>query len=474
MCASSHAGGSTPLAASFRDAHGFVFARDGRVLRQVNDAGRADYDLFLSSGLYEELARARDVVAHEELDLALAAAPGAYRVLSPEQVPFISYPYEWSFSQLKDAALLTLTLQAAAMRRGMSLRDATPYNVQFHRGRPIFIDTLSFGALEAGRPWIAYRQFCEAFLAPLALMSRADVRLQHLLRSYIDGIPLDLAVKLLPWRTKATPGLLVHLHLHAGAQRKASRDVAAAAPAPSPRGGHTMSGTAVAALVDSLDRTVRSLDWTPRGTVWADYYTATNYTETAFGHKREIVAAALDRFAPAVVWDLGANDGTFSRLAAERQIRAIAFDVDPAAVEKNYRRVKAEGGSHMLPLLLDLTNPSGGAGWANTERSPLTERGPADLLLALALVHHLAIGHNVPLPRVAQFFARLGRTLVIEFVPKEDSQVQRMLASREDIFHDYTQPGFEAAFGQHFSILDRVPVREANRTVYIMEARPEA
>jgi hypothetical protein len=460
---------TAPLSASFRDPHGFVFVRDGRVLRQVNDAGRADYDLLLASGLYEELSAAQDLVAHEEIDLLLAAAPGAYRLLAPEQLPFISYPYEWSFSQLKDAALLTLRLQAAALRRGMSLRDATPYNVQFRGGRPVFIDTLSFGAHAAGQPWVAYRQFCEGFLAPLALMSCTDVRLQHLLRVYLDGIPLDLAASLLPLRTKARPGLLVHLHLHARAQRKGSTGSTAAPP--SADRSRTMSGTAMTALVESLERTVRALDWAPRGTVWGDYSDATNYPDSAFAHTREIVAGALDRFAPAVVWDLGANDGTFSRLAAERKIRTLAFDVDPAAVEKSYRRVKADGEAHLLPLLLDLTNPSGGAGWANRERSPLSDRAPADMLLALALVHHLAIGHNEPLHRVAEYFAQLGRRLVIEVVPKQDSQVRRMLASRDDIFDQYTQAGFEAAFGRPFDIVDRIPVRDSERTIYIMEAR---
>jgi hypothetical protein len=436
-------------------------------MRQVNEPGRSDYELLVSSGLYDALSGQGELVSHEELPVSLAAAPGAVRVLAPEQLPFISYPYEWSFSQLKDAALLTLRLQATAMRHGMSLRDATPYNVQCLRGRPIFIDTLSFGRLDPGLPWIAYRQFCEGFLAPLALMSCTDIRMQHLLRAYIDGIPLDLASKLLPWRTRAKPGVLVHVHLHAAAQRKASRG---SSPAPAPARAQAMSATAVTALIDSLERTVRALDWTPRGTVWGDYYTATNYTDSAFTHKQEIVGAALDRFAPAVIWDLGANDGTFSRLAAARQIRAVAFDVDPAAVEKNYRRVKADGESYMLPLLLDLTNPSGGAGGGHRERSPLTERTPADMLLALALVHHLAIGHNVPLDQVAEYFARLGRRLVVEFVPKHDSQVQRMLASREDIFDHYTEAGFEAAFARHFTILERIPVRDADRTIYIMQA----
>jgi len=450
---------------SFRDPHGFVYRHNGVVLRQVNERGRGDYDALMRSGLYETLTSRGELIPHEELEVSAAARPGAYRVLRPEQIPFISYPYEWSFGQLKDAALLTLRLQKAAMDVGLSLRDATSYNVQFHHGRPVWIDTLSFEPLIEGRPWVAYRQFCEFFLAPLALMGQTDVRLQQLLRGYIDGIPIDLAARLLPRTTYLKAGLLTHVHLHGAAQRRHAGSGTPAAKSP-PR----MSLTALRGLVDSLDRTVQALDWTPTGTVWADYYTDTNYTESAFAHKQALVEQAIDRVAPETVWDLGANDGTFSRLASRKKIRTLAFDVDPAAVEKNYRRVRDDRDEFLLPLLLDLTNPPGGFGWANQERMALTERGPADLVIALALVHHLAIGHNVPLPQVAQFLASLGRTLVVEFVPKADSQVQRMLASRDDIFDGYTQEGFETAFGRWFQILDRTPVGDSQRRLYTMRA----
>ncbi len=406
------------------------------------------------------------MVAHDAVDTALSPDGLAAHVLRPARVGFVSYPYEWSFSQLKDAALLTLKLQATAMRHGMSLKDATPYNIAFDAGRPVLIDTLSFERMPAGRPWVAYLQFCQSFLAPLALMSIVDIRLGHLQRSLLDGIPLDLASTLLPWSSRLRPGLMVHVHLHAAAQRKLAGRVA------SPDGGRKVAAHTIPALVDSLDRTVRGLQWTPRGTVWGDYYDGTNYTDAAFEDKRRIVQDAIDRLAPASVWDLGANDGTFSRLASDRGIPTVAFDVDPSAVEKNYRRVVRDGERRLLPLLLDLTNPSGASGWANRERDSLAGRGPADLALALALVHHLAIAHNVPLPRIADYLASLARALVIEFVPKADSQVQRMLASREDVFADYTQEAFERAFAQRFHIEHAVPVAGALRTVYVMRRHP--
>lgn len=449
--------------ASYRDPAGFVFTRGRELFRQINPVARRDYDLLKASGLYDALAGSGDLVPHEEVEAALSPDGRAYRVIRPERVGFISYPYEWCFSQLKDAALLTLRLQRTAMAHGMSLKDATAFNVAFDCGRPLLIDSLSFEALEPGAPWVAYRQFCEFFLAPLALMSSVDVRLGQLLRSSLDGVPLDLASALLPWRTRMRPGLLMHVHLHATAQRRLAGRTATVRKRP-----RSLGRAALPALIDSLERTVSALEWVPGGTVWGDYYEATNYTDAAFAHKRLIVESAIERLEPASVWDLGANDGTFSRLASGRGVPTVAFDVDPAAVEKNYRRVRERNERHLLPLLLDLMNPSAASGWANGERATVVDRGPADLALALALVHHLAIAHNVPLPKVADFLASVARAIVMEFVPKDDSQVQRMLASRKDIFTDYTQEAFEQAFSRRFRIEQAVPVRDSRRTVYVM------
>ncbi len=456
-----------PHQASFRDPAGFVFTRDGELYRQVNPVGHADYDALMTSGLYEHLVQAGDLVSHQEVGLAISPDARASVVIRPTRVAFISYPYEWCFSEVKAAALLTLRLQKAAVQHGMSLKDATAYNVAFDAGRPVWIDTLSFERLTPGAPWVAYRQFCQFFLAPLAAMSYVDVRLLQLLRAQLDGIPLDLASRLLPASTRLRPGILTHVHLQAAAERR----VAARVPGKESRGTRPMSVTASAGLLDSLERTVSGLTWRPPKTTWGDYYEATNYTDTAFSHKREIVGDAIDRVAPRTMWDLGANDGTFSRIGSDRGIPTVAFDVDPVAVEKNYRRVVEKKERHLLPLLLDLTNPSARSGWAHEERDSFADRGPADLVLALALVHHLAIAHNLPLVRIAEFFARIAKALVIEFVPKTDSQVQRMLATRIDIFDEYTRADFEAAFSTCFTIEQAFPVRDAERVVYLMRRR---
>jgi hypothetical protein len=344
----------------------------------------------------------------------------------------------------------------------MILKDASAYNIQFQAGRPVLIDTLSFARYREGEPWAAYHQFCQHFLAPLALMAYTDVRLSRLLREYIDGIPLDLASRLLPGRTRLKFGLLSHIHLHGRSQVRH----AASGERPFRRRG--VSLLALRGLIDSLDGAVRNLRWEPSGTEWAEYYDGTNYSNQSMESKRALVGEFLGQVRPGLVWDLGGNTGEFSRLAAERASLTVCFDADPAAVEKCYRREKKNKNSRVLPLLMDLTNPSPSLGWAGKERDSLVRRGPADLVMALALLHHLAISNNVPLPMIAEYFAALGKWLIVEFIPKEDSQVRRLLATREDIFPDYTLDEFERVFASRYSILDKSSVKGSQRVLFLM------
>ena len=452
------------LSASFRDPSGFLFSRSGILYRQINRAYEQEYARLMDSGLYEKLVKAGLLIPHVEVDQAYPKPDAAFKVIQPEKVPFISYPYEWSFGQLKLAALATLSIQKRALKADMSLKDASAYNIQFVRGKATLIDTLSFELYNEGQPWVAYRQFCQHFLAPLALMALKDVRLSQLLRVYIDGIPLDLASTLLPSRTRLNFGLLTHIHLHASAQQRfAGEDV-------KPRGGALrVSRQAMVGLIESLESTITKLDWTQHGTEWGNYYDITNYSDAAFEHKKHLVGEWTQRSQPRMVWDLGANTGVFSRVASAAGAYVVSFDIDPAAVEQNFRQVKNDKTENLLPLLLDLTNPSPPLGWANRERDSFGARGPADLVLALALIHHLAISNNVPLPQLADFFADAGRWLVIEFVPKSDSQVQKLLVSRDDIFPNYTREGFEAAFRIRFNIRESIEIRETERVLYLME-----
>lgn len=455
------------LAASFRDPSGFVY-RDaqGTLLRQVNAVYGPHYEMIMSSGLYAKLAGQGLFVPHDEVPLDNALSPEAVKVLAPEPLPFISYPYEWCAGQLRDAALLTLQIQLLAMEHGMSLKDASAYNIQFRGARPIFIDTLSFEPYVEGKPWIAYGQFCRHFLAPLALMHYGEPGVARLLCGFIDGIPLPLAARMLPWRSKLKPGLLLHLHLLARAERaqlgkKHSGSAAATAK---------VSRQGLLGIIDNLKSTIGGLGARSDKTIWGDYYGHTNYSEAGAKAKETLVRDYLARVSPGTVWDLGANTGVYSALAAELGAVTVAMDLDYGAVEALYQREKTSP-CGVLPLVMDLSNPSPALGWAHEERASLLQRGPADCAMALALIHHLCIGNNVPLGQAAAFFAQTCRHLIVEFVPKEDSMVARMLSSREDVFPDYNQAHFEAAFGAHFRIAAQSPVEDTRRTLYLMQAR---
>ena len=435
--------------------------------RQINRAGAADWQAFEDRGLHRVLIADGLLIEDEAAAIDLAAGPEAVAVIRPRELEVISYPYEWCFSQLREAALLTLELQRRALEVGMRLKDASAYNVQFERGRPILVDSLSFEVADPSDAWSAYRQFCEHFLAPLALIAYRDARCGLMLRDFIDGIPLDLAAALLPWRTRLRPGLLAHVHAHAGAQRRGAATGASPVANASRR---RMTKLGHEALVDSLRRTVESLRWEPRGG-WVEYGTQTSYTPAAADAKRSAVERMVGSSGARMVWDLGANVGTYSSVAANGERVVLAFDQDAGSVERHWRTLAPEARASVLPLVMDLSNPSPGLGWALEERRSLLDRGPADLIMALALIHHLAIGNNVPLPMIAELFARLGTRAIVEFVPKEDPMTQRLLAARPDIFPDYTVDGFRAAFGGYFRIIEETAIDGSLRTLFLLERR---
>jgi len=448
------------ISSSFRDPSGFIFVSDKIVYRQINFSYKENYDLLMDSGLYQKLVEENVLIPHQEVNVDFEKT-NAYKTIKPQKILFISYPYEWSFSQLKDAALTTIKIQKIAMEYGMSLKDCSAYNIQFLKGKCIFIDTISFEKYEEGKPWVAYRQFCQHFLAPLALMSKKDVRLNQLSRIYIDGIPLDLTSSLLPSSTLFKFSSLSHIHLHAKSEKHFGTKKVK-------KGSYKLSRSRLMGIISSLESAIKNMNWKPQGTEWSDYYNDINY---AFEQKKQLIQEFLDEIKPTTMWDVGANTGLFSRIASKKGIQTISFDIDPAAVERNYLESKKNNESSILPLILDLSNPTPALGWANKERMSLDDRGPTDTILALALIHHLRISNNVPIPRIAEFFNNMCDSLIIEFVPKTDSQVQRLLVTREDIFPDYTRQTFEEEFKKYFTILKESNILDSERVLYLMRKK---
>ncbi|WP_243688468.1 class I SAM-dependent methyltransferase [Geotalea toluenoxydans] len=339
------------LSSSFRDPSGFLFLENGTLFRSITRLYQQNYDHLMQSGLYNKLVESNLLLPHMEVSLSGKDFDHNYKVIQPELLSFVSYPYEWCFNQIKDAALALIEIQKQSLAFNMILKDASAYNMQFHKGKPILIDTLSFEIYKEDQPWVAYRQFCQHFLAPLSLMAFRDVRLSQLMRIYIDGLPLDLTSKLLPMSTWFNFSFLSHIHLHAKTQKRYESKAL-------PRYSHKVRKDSLIALIHHLESAITGLKWLPAGSEWSEYYNDTNYSQKAMQHKQQLVDYYLVESKPRTVWDLGANTGAFSRIAMHKDIHTIAFDLDPAAVEKNYLQMRENKETKILPLCLDLANPT--------------------------------------------------------------------------------------------------------------------
>jgi hypothetical protein len=450
----------TPHPSSYRDPSGYIFQQEGKLYRQVNQSFKEDFEQFMNGGCYERLVQKGLLIPHKTVTGNLTGDPDRYTTIQPETIPFISYPYEWSFDMLKDAALLTLEVLKEALASGMILKDASAYNIQWHKGKLIFIDSLSFEKYDETVPWIAYRQFCEHFLSPLLLSHYSKSSLQDLLLAYSDGIPLSTTSSLLPWKTRFSIHTYLHIHLHAkyGAKNPGKTEKQT-----------IFSKKKLLNLVNSLELLIKKLKAPSNQTTWSGYYEEAAMRGDYLGHKQQIISTWLDRTKPPVVADLGANRGEFSRLAASKNCRVIASDFDAVCINELYRDIKRTGDTNILPLIIDLSHPSPAIGVNNNERASFTERSSVDMAFALALIHHLAIGKNIPFEKTASFLQQICRYLIIEFVPKNDEKVQLMLSRKKDIYNHYTVEAFENAFSKYFKIEAKEKINHSERVIYLLK-----
>jgi ribosomal protein L11 methylase PrmA len=373
-----------------------------------------------------------------------------WKILNAERVPFISYPYEWSFSQLKDAALLTLDLQELAMHHGMTLKDASAYNVQFIDNRPIFIDILSFEKYVEGQPWIAYGQFCRHFLSPLLLARYIDINFIQILEKYIDGIPITMPAKMLPVKCRFSLQKWIHVYVHANLYKKYEKMAIANKQIKLHSQNKNISQNSIQNLITSLKELIGSINLPNTQTLWSNYYNNTNYTDAAFAEKKRIVEQWLNILKPSTVVDIGANTGEFSKIASDYSDLVVSLDMDPLAVAIHYTTLRNSDVKNVLPLVVNIATPTPSIGWRNQERQSFLARCNADTILALAITHHLRISNNITLQMQACFFSSIAKSLIIEFVPKEDDQTVGLLSGREDIFNDYTLENFIDIFMQYY------------------------
>jgi SAM-dependent methyltransferase len=458
---------------SFRDPHSRVVETDDGVLRLLSEQGLRDWSAFAESDLFARVADEGKLVGTELVEdpgaLPEGLVDGAAAVLRHEVVPFVSYPYEWTFGMLKDAALLQLELLRGALDEDLILKDSSPYNVQWRGAQPLFIDVGSFERLPEGEPWVGYRQFCMLFLYPLLLQAYKGVPFQPWLRGRLSGIEPGELRQLMSLRDLVRRGVLTHVVLHARLERRhgdSERDVKKELR----KAGFKKE--LIAANVKGLERLVRRLEWKPGGSAWSEYRAMTHYSDADSERKADFVRRAAAGGDWDLVWDLGCNDGRYSRIAAEHAGYVVAVDSDASVVDGLYRELSSERSTSILPLVADLVDPPPALGWRGGERRMLAERGAPDLTLALALVHHVTIGGNVPVKDFVDWLRSLETALVIEFPTTDDPLVQRLLSRKREGTHpDYERGWFERCLGESFEVESSEELASGTRVLYF--ARPK-
>lgn len=459
---------------SFRDRGSRVFLHEGSVFRALSAGALAEWQELSATHFFPQEMRAGRIVASSRVEEREEdGAPHGRRtgpdgapwaaILRHERIPFISYPYEWCFSMLRDAALLHLDLMAAALREGFILKDASAYNVQWQGSAPVFIDVGSFTRHSPGQPWLAYRQFCQMFLYPLLLKAYRGIDFQPWLRGALDGItPAQFAASL-SVRDLFRRGVLTHGWLHARLEQGLGGEQAPTTASLQANGFQT---ELILANVHKLRGLIEGLRAPASRSAWTGYRTEADSARSDGDAKADFVSEVAYSRTWALVWDLGCNTGRFSRIAAENAASVVAVDADPGCVEELYRDLRREGATRILPLVSNLADPSPALGWRGTERHTLEARGRPDLVLCLALIHHLVIGANVLLDELLDWLASLGGHLVIEYVDKQDPMVRALLRNKADQYGDYSQEAFERSLSARFDVLRRQALPSGTRALY--------
>jgi hypothetical protein len=454
---------------SFRDPSSKVFYVGDRVFRGLDERAAEDWAALEATKFFPKLLKDGRVVGSAAADGSTVDLPGGYPVvLEHERIPFISYPYEWTFDMLRDAAVLHLEVLLAALEEGLTMKDGYSFNVQWRGSSPTFIDVGSFER-GANGPWVGYRQFCQTFLYPLMLEAHLGVPFQRYLLGHLDGIePTDMR-KNFGGRRRFKKGVFRHVYLHSVAETRVTKD------SEKVRGdlGKAGFGAELAkAAVRKMLKLVKKLKSKRAESGWKAYRETCSYSDEDREVKERFLRDALSGREFGLAWDLGANDGYYSRIVAEKSNCVVAVDLDDVTVNALYRSLRADKVDNIVPLVMNLVDPSPARGWRGRERTAFMDRNEPDLVLALALVHHLALGSNVPLPEVVDWLHSLGGTVIVEFVEPHDPMAQRLLANkREGLFPDYRIDAFEEAIGRQFEIQQREALPGGSRTLYVAQPR---
>lgn len=450
------------LSSSFRDPCGYIYFEEGIMKRAILPKYFNQYNALKKTGFFEKVIKLNLLIPHKEFKKT-----DDFISITPEKIPFISYPYEWSFEQYKDAALHTLKLQKYAVINGFILKDASAFNIFFHNGRPVFIDTLSFDFYKKDSPWRAFKMFVTHFLSPLVLAHYYGASMLKLMQSHIDGIPLQLTSSLLPWYTKFNPVLFTNIHLMARMEHKYQK--------PKDRIPKKLRLNKKNHLkhLDLLYSYIQNLKIKQK-TEWGEYYKNNNYNSEAYRFKTEQLVKWVSTTNAKKLLDVGGNDGTMARHLIDNMESIIVGDVDANAVDQNYKKLKRNRETNITPLVFDILNPNSNLGYNNTERQSILERFveyKPDVTFALALIHHIALSGNVPFEKIASFFSQFSKTLIIEFPQRDDAMVQLLINQKMEFknhFDFYNLESFEKCFKLHFHIEQKIKIPNSNRVLFLM------
>ncbi len=450
--------------ASFRDPSGYVFIDNNEIYRRINPIYFKQFDHLNKSGLYQKLVEKKLLIPHTE-----ETRNEKEIIIKHEKIPFFTYPYEWSALQFKQAAQLTLKVQHVAMQHNMVLKDASAYNITFHNGRPIFVDTLSFDFYEEGKPWHAYSQFISHFLAPLVLTKYYGNNIIQGMSSFIDGIPLDVASKMLPFKTKLKPFLYFNIHLSAKYQQKYKGSFNEEVKS-------NVTRKSLYNVIKNMNSYIKDLKF-KEDTEWGDYYDDIKQGDVYLAEKETIIKNWTKNLQPKVIWDVGGNNGKFGRSIYDLADFLLISDIDSEAVGLNYRIMLKQKETKILPMVSNILSPSPGIGFNNKERDPFLKRIKAlqpDVSYALALIHHLTLTGNAPFEWTAALFSEITDHLVIEFIDRDDYWVEKILEGKrefKDHFDFYNKANFENEYSQYFDILEQKKVADTSRTLYLMQRK---
>ncbi|MEZ5169435.1 MAG: class I SAM-dependent methyltransferase [Acidimicrobiia bacterium] len=454
---------------SFRDPANAVFYADGRVLRGLDSKASAEWEVVHATKFFRRALADGRVVGTRKADDAVVAGLGPdtrwTTVLEHDRIPFVSYPYEWSFSMLRDAAILHLELLSEALEEDVTMKDGYAYNVQWQGTAPTFIDTPSFEPAGTGGPWIGYRQFCQTFLFPMMLQAHKGVSFQPFLRGQVNGLTPTQMRDLMSFRDNFRRGVFKNVYLHAVLESRYSDKSTQDTIKKAKKSGFNTE--VQKAVIRKLLKLSTKLKWKKANSTWSDYLGICSYSDADADAKKAFVAKAAGSRRRALGWDLGCNEGTYTRIAAEHCDYVVGVDGDDLVIDHLYRSLREDGTTNILPLVMDLTDPSPGIGWRNRERRPFTERAKPDFVMTLALLHHLAIAANIPLTDVVDWLHSFDAEMIVEFVDRPDPMAQRLLANKPPEIHaDYDLEHFEKIFTAAFDVREREELPGGTRVMY--------